>query len=126
MKLYRPFDLVIVAVTVCICGFAFLQFRGAAGSFAEVYVEGRKAATFRLEVPDREKRIETPIGVVHIRYGNGSIRVTQSPCLQKICILQGAARHTHDRIICLPAHLHIRLFNPEETDAQNGIDAITY
>ena len=126
MKLFHPFDFAVAAVLICISGFALLHFRGDAGSFAEVYVDEKKAATFNLNVPEQTKTVETPIGAVHIRYGNGSIRVAQSPCPQKICILQGAIRHTHDQIVCVPARLTIRIFRSKKTNADGSIDAITY
>ena len=126
MKFHRPFDFVIMIAIMCIAGVALLKFRGSSGSFAEVYVGEKKVAVFNLNMTDHIQKVETSIGIVQIHYGNGSIRVYQSPCPQKICILQGAIQYTHEQIICAPARLHIRIVHSKEQNTQDHIDAVTY
>lgn len=127
MKLFRLLDIMIVLLIVAI-GVAFIfLFEGSRGARAEVYVSGRKAAVFSLEGPEQMKEIQTRIGTVRIQVGKGSIHVVESPCKQKICILQGEIQHTHEKIICVPARMVITIVNPDESnDSQPKIDAVSY
>ncbi len=126
MTFYRPLDILIVIIVIGLSGFVLLNFRQVPGSTAEVFVKERKVALFNLNAPQQVKAINTPIGQIHIQYGQGAIQVLKTPCPQKICLLHGAIRHTYDQIICIPAFLTIRINNPNGSPNQNTIDAITY
>lgn len=127
MTLFRPLDLIIVILVLVFGTAAVFRFQGGKGARAEVYVDNRKAAVFSLEGPETVKAIRTRIGRVELRVGNGTIRVVRSPCKQKICILQGEIAHTHERIICVPARMVIRVVEPENADSsEQPIDAVSY
>ncbi len=127
MKLIRPLDCLIILIVLVIGIAAVFLFRGTTGAKAEVYVNKRKTAVFSLSGPESIKEIDTQIGKIRLEIGNGSIRVLQSPCNQRICILQGAIHHTHENIICLPARMVISITGPEDADnPYNQIDAISH
>ena len=127
MTLIRPLDIIIlIIITVAAAGSFFLMEKKA-GSQAEIYVNNSKAASFNLDGPVELKDITTKIGKVRVKYGNGSVQVTQSPCIQKICIHQGAISHIYENIICLPAQLQIVII--DETNplkSADGLDVISY
>ena len=127
MTLIRPLDIIIlIIITVAAAGSFFLMGKEA-GSQAEIYVNNRKTASFNLDGPVELKDITTKIGKVRVKYGNGSVQVTQSPCIQKICIHQGAISHIYENIICLPAQLQIVIIDENNSlKSADGLDVISY
>lgn len=127
MTLIRPLDIVVlVLITAAAAGSIFLM-KKEAGSRAEIYVNNRKTASFNLDGPDQLKDIPTKIGGVRVRYGNGSVQVTQSPCPQKICIRQGAISNIYQNIICLPANLQVVISDDTNSlKPADGIDGLSY
>lgn len=99
-----------------------MRFKGKGGSSAEVFLENRKIASFDLSGSLRTKTIDSRIGAITLEVGQSSIRVLQSPCNQKICLLQGAIKETHEHIICLPARMYITIVS--ENTTQNPFDAV--
>ncbi len=127
MNLIRPLDIVLLVTIFAAAAGSFFLMGKEVGSQAEIYVNNRKTAGFNLDGPVQLKDIPTKIGNVRVKYGNGSIQVTQSPCIQKICIHQGAISHIYENITCLPAQLQIVI--TDETNSlksADGIDAISY
>ncbi len=123
----RPLDILLIILVVISALSSFFLFKGQSGSKAEVYVAGSKAAVFDLNGKIQEKEIKTSIGLVRIKYGLGSIQIIKSPCTQKICILKGAVKTTHDHIICVPAQLTITVVNEDDsTSVLKGIDAFSH
>ncbi len=127
MALFRPFDAVII---ILLCGLtfgSFVLFKGTSGARADVYLENEKVASFELNNPDRIKEIDSQIGKIKIRVGNGSIQVLESPCNQNICILRGAIQETHEHITCLPARMTISLIGKaSEKNPFSSVDAVAY
>ena len=98
-----------------------------AGGLAEIYVGNKKAARFNLDQSVQKKTIATKIGNVELQFGDGAVQVTRSPCLQKICIQQGAIHHVDEHIVCLPAQLQVVITNgPNPSKSTDGLDAISY
>jgi len=127
MTLIRPLDIILVIMITAAAAGSFFLTRNEAGSQAEIYVNNRKAANFNLNGPVHYKDITTKIGSVRVKYGNGSVQVTKSPCPQKICIQQRAISHIHENIICLPAQLQIIIVNETNSlKSADGIDAISH
>ena len=127
MTLIRSLDIILLVIITAAAAGSFSLMEKEAGSQAEIYVNNRKTASFNLDGPVELKDITTKIGKVRVKYGNGSVQVTRSPCPQKICIKQGAISHIYENIICLPAHFQIVII--DETNSlktADGIDAITY
>ena len=125
LTLFRPLDAVLFALIAAAGVAVVFSFKSSPGSRAEVYVNGRKAAGFTLSVPVKSTRITTDIGPVWIRCGGGAIEVIKSPCPQKICLKQGAIKHTHEQIICVPAKLFIRILGEAASSGTGDIDAVT-
>lgn len=127
MKLIRPLDIIIVLLLLSAGTVSFFLIRGEQGARAEVYVDNRRVAVFSLSGPEQLKEIPTRIGNVQLAVGGGAIRVVKSPCTQKICVLQGRIRHTHEKIVCLPAQLVVTIVDPDKTEPAHGdVDAVSY
>jgi hypothetical protein len=127
MTLLRPLDIIVIIIVIAAAAGSFFLMEKKAGSKAEVYVDNRKTASFNLNGPVQSKDITTKIGNVRVKYGDGSVQVSRSPCPQKICIRQGAISHIHENIICLPAQLQIVIVNETGSLKSAGsIDAISH
>ena len=127
MTFFRPFDLLILGLVLLGASVAYSLMDEEPGAIAEVYVSNRKAASFNISGAIQQKEIQTRIGKIRIEFGEGAIKVVHSPCNQKICILQGAIRHTYEHIICLPARMQIILTRTSQpADEKNTIDAISH
>jgi len=127
MTLIRPIDFILMIIITAAAAGSFFLMGKEVGSKAEVYVNNRKTAVFNLDGTVQFKDIATKIGKVRVKYGDGSIQVTQSPCIQKICIHQGAISHIYENITCLPAQLQIVITDKTNSlKSADGIDAISY
>ena len=127
MVLHRPLDFLLIFIILVATGLGFYYFKGAVGNKAEIHLGSKRIARFDLQGDERIKQIDTRIGKIRIRVGNGSIQVLSSPCDQKICILQGAIQNTHEHIICLPAQMYISVVTNENAhNPFDTIDAISY
>jgi hypothetical protein len=127
MTLIRPLDIILLVIITAAAAGSFFLMEKEAGSQAEIYVNNRKTASFNLDGPVQFKDINTKIGKVRVKYGNGTIQVTQSPCVQKICIHQGSISHIYENIICLPAQLQIVIIDETNSlKSADGIDVISY
>lgn len=99
MVLFRWFDSLLIVLILAAAVTALIFLRGSPGTKAEVYVSNKKVAYFNLNTDVQFREIEHVIGKSLIKYGEGSIRVVESPCPQKICMLRGAIQQSHERII---------------------------
>ena len=127
MTLIRPLDIIVLVLIAAAAAGSIFLMKKEAGSEAEIYVNNSKTASFSLDGPVQSKEITTKIGKVRVKYGDGSVQVTQSPCPQKICIRQGAISHSHENIICLPAQLQIVIIaKTNSMKSADGTDAISY
>ncbi len=124
---FRPLDTIIFLVILSGAVYTFINFEGSAGVKAEVFLESEKIASFDLAGSDRFREIETMIGNVNIRTGNGSVQVDSSPCNHKLCMLRGAIAETHEHIICLPARMTITIKGKNSSNSPySSIDAFSY
>lgn len=127
MALFRPFDTIIIGALLVAAVASFGLLKGETGARAEVFLGSHKVAQFNLRHALSFKSIDTRIGKIKLEYGDGGIRVVESPCNQKICILQGVITKTHEHIICLPANMSVSIVNEAQPDTSfDAIDAISY
>jgi hypothetical protein len=67
--------------------------------------------------------VEGPIGHTHVVIEGNRVRVTESPCRDKICIAAGWIEHTGEWTACLPNRVFVRVEGGERDD---GVDAQTF
>ena len=121
MKL-KPFDYVSFAVALLVVA-AFSVFAyGDRTEGSQVRVETEEASfIYPLDDP-RELDVEGPLGHTHVEIRDGKVRVTESPCREKICIAAGWVSRADEWIACLPNRVFLRVQGGEET----GVDAQTF
>lgn len=71
----------------------------------------------------RELLVEGPLGHTHVVIQDSRVRITESPCRDKICIAAGWLEHTGEWTACLPNRIFVRVEGGERDD---GVDAQTF
>ena len=67
--------------------------------------------------------VEGPIGRTIVEIDGNRVRVTESPCRDKICIAAGWMENTDEWTACLPNRVFVRVEGGERSD---GVDAQTF
>ena len=73
------------------------------GEIATAYINGDKKGTFSLTT-DLQQSFDTRTGRITVQITNGSARVLNSSCRQKICCYSPSVSISGERIICAPNH----------------------
>ena len=76
---------------------------------------GRTLFTAPLDQP-RSVDLDGPLGQTHLVIDDQGVRITDSPCPQKICISMGPARHTGDLLACVPNRILIHIDSPADKE----------
>ena len=112
-SLFRVWDVaVIVLVLALLAAVLCMIFLPAKGRSAEIYVDGTRVATVRL---DHAKRIS--IGGLTVVVEDGSIHVEDADCPDKICEKTGKISKAGETIICLPNKVIIKILGKGEVEA---------
>lgn len=110
--------LLIILLSAVITAFFSVRTLFPAGETVTVEVNGK--VTHRLSLlEDKIIEVSGPLGVTRIEVKKGRVRILESPCPDKICMLQGWTER--GSIICLPNRVVITVGD----DLKDGIDAIT-
>lgn len=121
--LFRPADLAVAAALLALAALFFPWLASPFGSRAEVTVDGRKAARLSLEGPSREIAVATSLGPMRLRYGEGSVRVSEAPCPNRLCLRSGPVSRSGASIVCVPGRVRITVSGPRRGEE---VDAVTY
>ncbi len=89
------------------------------GAFAVVEIDGDEVARYSLEKPLTEE-IASPWGTNLLVVENGTAKIVEADCPDKLCVNQRAIRYQGESIICLPHKVTVRIEGGEES----GIDAL--
>jgi len=118
----KPFDYVAIVVAVLVVGGFSLRAYSESEAGSQVRIQ---TATNEFVYPleqDLDLEIEGPLGITHVEIDDGRVRVTESPCREKICIAAGWVSQSGEWIACLPNRVFLRVEGGEET----GVDAQTF
>ena len=97
----------------------FLRLTRAEGAFVVVEIDGNEVAKYSLEKPLTEK-ISSPWGTNLLVIENGTARIAEADCPDKLCANQRAVQYQGESIICLPHKMTVRI----EGGMESGIDAL--
>ncbi|MFW5786128.1 MAG: NusG domain II-containing protein [bacterium] len=119
---FKVFDYAafVLAVAVVIVFAVYAYGETGEGSVARVETE-RDEFVYTLQ-QSQEVDFEGPLGRTHVEIHEGRVRVTDSPCREKICVASGWASRSGEWIACLPNRIFIRVEGGEE----QPVDAQTY
>jgi hypothetical protein len=100
-----------------IYGFSYAEKKFPAGTEVQIFVNNKLAYTLPLNV-DRNIHVKGPIGTTIIEISRGLVRISDSPCNNKICIQHGWIRK--GSVVCLPNRILVLI-----QSGSSGIDAVS-
>ncbi|MCE5312876.1 MAG: NusG domain II-containing protein [Nitrospiraceae bacterium] len=112
-------DVMLIAAlaVLCIYGFSYAEKKFPAGSEVQIFVNNSLSYTLPITI-DRQIHVNGPIGDTVIEIKNSSVRVSDSPCSNKVCIEHGWIRR--GAVVCLPNRVLVLIKSKSD-----GIDAVT-
>jgi hypothetical protein len=107
MKL-KPLDIAAIVISLAVvAAFSIGAYRG--GDAGQVVVDA-SGTRYRFPITtDRVERFAGPLGDTVVRIEDGTARVIDSPCPDKICVAAGSISRTGQFIACLPNRVSIAL-----------------
>ncbi|MFP4065894.1 MAG: NusG domain II-containing protein [Spirochaetaceae bacterium] len=118
----KPFDYVSFAAAVLVVvGFSMVAY-GDQTEGTQVRVETEQDTFIYSLEQSREFDVEGPLGHTHVEIDNGRVRVTASPCREKICVAAGWVSRADEWIACLPNRVFLRVQGGEDSE----VDAQTF
>lgn len=118
----KPFDYVAIVVAILVVGTFSLRAYSESEAGSQVRIQ---TATSEFVYPlddDLELEVEGPLGITYVEIEDGTVRVTASPCREKICIAAGEVSQSGEWIACLPNRVFLRIEGGEDP----GVDAQTF
>jgi hypothetical protein len=110
-----------VLLLLSFSGIIFVKEVFSKGRVVLIEVEGRPVYVLPVD-KDRTVSVEGPLGKTVVEIRNHKVRVTESPCHNKLCIKQGWIES--GSIICLPNRVVVIIGNHED-ESDKIVDAIT-
>jgi len=108
MKL-RFFDYVALVVALGVAtAFSLYAYTGVEQG-SQVRIQSEKGTFLYPLDADREIAVAGPIGDTHVQIRDGQVRVEDSPCRDKICVLGGWISHSGEWLACLPNGVFVRV-----------------
>jgi hypothetical protein len=120
--LFRPLDLAVGILLVASAGACLPLLASPFGSRAEVILDGRRVARLALDGPLRHLDVATSLGNLRLAYGEGSVRVAEAPCPNRLCLRAGAVSRKGAVLTCMPARLRVEIAGGRERE----VDAVTF
>lgn len=122
-RLATPLDALLVASLLATGSWlSWRLFAAPRGERALVWIDGRRAAWFPLDGAIRRDSVQGALGAVVVEHGDGSIRIVGSPCPGHLCIRQGAARRSGEKLVCVPSRVVVAIEG--SADAETDLDAV--
>ncbi len=118
MKRFRA-DLALILGLLLLAGALYLALgaRGEAGAWAVVRVENTEIARYRL---DEDGSYPLNGGTNLLVIEDGSARISEADCPDKLCVRQGRVRFRGQVVTCLPNRLTVTVEGGEDS----GLDAV--
>lgn len=122
MKL-RPLDFLAVLIAILAVVGVSVFALGSSGEPTTVSIQGDEGEFLYPLSDARVVSVSGPIGDTIVEIMDGKVRVTESPCRDKICIAAGWLTTTGDWTACLPNRVFVRIEGGERND---GVDAQSF
>ena len=118
----KPLDLTIALVAAAAVAVSAIVAYGPAASRAEAVIRGRGGDWVYPLDAERKIAVEGPLGETIVLIEGGTVRVVDSPCLNKTCIAAGAISRPGQWVACLPNQVFVSV----EGRGDGGVDASVY
>lgn len=113
----RKADVILFSAIAALAAIAFsvLFFIYEAGSYAEIYVDGKMMGRYPLSM-DTEITVPTEGGYNTIVIRDGKADVTEADCPDITCVRSRPVGRVGETIVCLPHKLTVRIVGKEAAD----------
>lgn len=123
MKKSFKIDLIIIAAVIIIgavlLGIFLLNKKP--GKNVVVSVDGKEIATYPLD-EDRDEWITGAYGGKNrLIIKNGTARIEEADCPDKLCVHQGSISNTNESIVCLPHRITVRVEGESDGEVPDAI-----
>lgn len=120
MRTLRPLDILAIVLSIAVVTAVSVQAAGGGVQGSQVQVESPEGTFVYALSQQVSASVEGPLGHTHFEVVDGQVRVTDSPCRDKICIAGGAIGRTGEWVACLPNQVFVRVIAGEDApfDAQ--------
>ena len=113
LALFRVWDVILIVILLALVALAvYLAVSPEKGDSAEIYVDGELYKTLSL-------RLNTTVELAHLTVvvEDGSVRVEDADCSDKICEKRGAISKAGQSIVCLPNRVVVKISGKDEVEA---------
>lgn len=110
--------LFVVLILLSLSGLFLVKGLALSGNTASIEVNGKLLYRLSLD-EDRTVEVNGPVGITRVEVKDGKIRITDSPCPNKLCVRQGWIER--GAIICLPNRVVVTI----GVGGMRGVDAIS-
>lgn len=109
--------LIVVVVAAAICALRFWLGDKHSG-YVTVRIDGEVVASYDLS---EDQEVELNGGTNTMRIEDGTVKMIQADCPDKLCMKQKAISKNRENIICLPNNIVLQIANQDESE----LDAVT-
>ncbi|MFP4376098.1 MAG: NusG domain II-containing protein [Spirochaetales bacterium] len=121
--LRKPLDILSILVSLLAITGVTLFAYGGRPEPSQVSIETDQGAFLYPLSENRTLEFDGPLGVTHVLISQNSVRVTESPCRDKICIAAGHLDTTGQWTACLPNRVFVVVEGAQDEDE---VDAQTF
>ena len=122
MQRVKALDFLAFLIAIAVTGLIAFQAYGNQSGTLQVSIKGDSGEwLFPLE-SDRTIEVEGPLGKTVVVIEDGSVRVSSSPCPEKICVKSGPISRPGRWIACLPNRVIISVTGRSEQE----LDGLTF
>ncbi|MCI8465769.1 MAG: NusG domain II-containing protein [Lachnospiraceae bacterium] len=97
----------------------YLRLMREEGAFVVIETEGKEMGRYSLS-ESLTVELSSPGGTNRLVIENGTAKITEADCPDRLCVNQKAVRYQGESIICLPHKMTIRI----EGGGESGVDAV--
>ena len=113
LALFRIWDVILIVILLALVGLAiYFAVAPDRGATAEIYVDGELYETLPLS-----RDAVLPLDHLKIIISEGTVRVEEADCHDKICEKRGRISRSGDSIVCLPNRVVVRISGKAEVEA---------
>ena len=118
----RPLDWAAAALSVAVFAVSLVLTAAGSGRESVVVIEGPgRAWAYPLQT-EVDVDVQGPLGITHVHVRGGSAWVSDSPCVNKICVAAGHVARPGSWVACLPNRVFVRIEGRESAE----VDKVAY
>ena len=116
----KLFDVLAVCLSLSAAGLLAAEVYGRDSAPARAMIKSTDSTLVYPLDAERTLEVEGPIGVTKVHIGDGTARVTASPCPDKLCIKSGTLQRKGDWSACMPNKVFVRITGTSAQEVDSG------